>query len=499
MARKQSNFNKLANKITAQYLDKGFSREEAEKIGKSTAYKIGVRKYGKAGMAKRAAAGRKRAEGTEVMWDDDEWVLVKDNTVADVIADEYLDMGEDYDDADAYARRASKKMSAEMTYDDLIWINRQNRKIEEAAKNPRKNDRIIGKYLEELREYIDTRMNAAEHFAAASTAAPNLAREKSNIRDAVRSQIDPNFDWNQCLWGPFAVRFEASDSNKFYMVWVYDHNGAFRALGAYGGLGQSPRLQDILTTRDRGAAEKAAAKKLKAKERKGYFNYSAEYSNAIVQFEDGAGFSSASAPPNDIYFGSEGVEEKIEAMDKNIEYWKSVINFESLPHINPDDEDLKIAIERYIEGIVKERNRLVSEREVDLGADTNPDEYNPYAFIPGIDEDVLAAENQVFALTYWISEGINDVSEALELYLSLSDDINQMEDLELQKHPRYEEAKRLQSELSYKLDELQVPIIVKEEIEFDSENMERVAGNVLKGVAGAIVALFGIKMWTNRK
>lgn len=277
-------------------------------------------------------------------------------------------------------------------------------------------------------------------FNAASTAAPNLAREKSNIRDAVRSQIDANFNWNQCLWGPFAVRFEASDSNKFYMVWVYDHNGAFRALGAYGGMGQSPRLQDILTTRDRGAAEKAAAKKLKAKERKGYFNYSAEYSNAIVQFEDGSGFSSASAPPNDIHFG----------------------------------------------------------------ADTNPDEYNPYAYIPGIEEDVLAAENQVFALTYWISEGINideisDVSEALELYLSLSDDITQMEDLELQKHPRYEEAKRLQSELSYKLDELQVPIIVKEEIEFDSENMERVAGNVLKGVAGAIVALFGIKMWTNRK
>ena len=113
MARKQSNFTKLANKITAQYLDKGFSREEAEKIGKATAYKIGVRKYGKASMAKRAAAGRKRAEGTEVMWDEDEWVLVKDNTVADVIADEYLDMGEDYDDSEEWARRASKKMSAE--------------------------------------------------------------------------------------------------------------------------------------------------------------------------------------------------------------------------------------------------------------------------------------------------------------------------------------------------------------------------------------------------
>ena len=433
MARKQSNFNKLANKITAQYLDKGFSREEAEKIGKSTAYKIGVRKYGKAGMAKRAAAGRKRAEGTEVMWDDDEWVLVKDNTVADVIADEYLDMGEDYDDADEWARRASKKMSAE---------RRPTRKVNWTPAEGVKNTApLIPASLPKGKAVKHSR---AESFAAASTAAPNLAREKSNIRDAVRSQIDPNFDWNQCLWGPFAVRFEASDSNKFYMVWVYDHNGAFRALGAYGGLGQSPRLQDILTTRDRGAAEKAAAKKLKAKERKGYFNYSAEYiselSNGIVQFEDGSGFSSASAPPNDIHFG----------------------------------------------------------------ADTNPDEYNPYAYIPGIEEDVLAAENQIFALTYWISEGINideitDVSEALELYLSLSDDINQMEDLELQKHPRYEEAKRLQSELSYKLDELQVPIIVKEEIEFDSENMERVAGNVLKGVAGAIVALFGIKMWTNRK
>ncbi len=428
MARKQSNFNKLANKITAQYLDKGFSREEAEKIGKSTAYKIGVRKYGKTGMAKKAAAGRKRAEGTDVMWDGDEWVLVKDNTVADVIADEYLDMGEDYDDADQYARRASKKMSAERRVPHSptrkkTWKPTEGIRLKKSLRP--------GKLI--VTEEVVTKE------APASTASPSLSREKSNIRDAVRNQIDSKFDWNQCLWGPFAVRFEASDSNKFYMVWVYDHNGAFRALGAYGGLGQSPRLQDILTTRDRGAAEKAAAKKLKAKERKGYFNYSAEYSNAIVQFEDGSGFSSASAPPNDIHFG----------------------------------------------------------------ADTDPDEYNPYAFIPGIDEDVLGAENQIFALTYWISEGINieeitDLTEALELYLSLSDDINQMEDMELQKNPRYAEAKRLRSELSDKLDELQVPIIVQEEIEFDSESMLRV-NNILKGVAGTIVALFGFKMWSDRK
>jgi len=54
-----------------------------------------------------------QAEGPEVMWDEDEWVSVRDGSVADVIADEYLDMGEDYDDADDYARRAVRKMSAE--------------------------------------------------------------------------------------------------------------------------------------------------------------------------------------------------------------------------------------------------------------------------------------------------------------------------------------------------------------------------------------------------
>ena len=116
--------------------------------------------------------------------------------------------------------------------------------------------------------------------------------------------------------------------------------------------------------------------------------YISDLSNGIVQFEDGSGFSSASAPPNDIHFG---------------------------------------------------------------------------------------AENQVFALTYWIDEGvniddINDVSEALELYLSLSDDIAEMEDLELQKHPRYELAKRLQSDLSYRLDELQTTLPdITTDIEMDAE------------------------------
>jgi hypothetical protein len=52
-------------------------------------------------------------EGPEVMWEQDEFVSVRDGSARDAIADEYIDMGEDYDDAEDYARRAAKKMSAE--------------------------------------------------------------------------------------------------------------------------------------------------------------------------------------------------------------------------------------------------------------------------------------------------------------------------------------------------------------------------------------------------
>ena len=47
------------------------------------------------------------------MWEQDEFVSVRDGSARDAIADEYIDMGEDYDDAEDYARRAAKKMSAE--------------------------------------------------------------------------------------------------------------------------------------------------------------------------------------------------------------------------------------------------------------------------------------------------------------------------------------------------------------------------------------------------
>jgi hypothetical protein len=67
-------------------------------------------------------------------------------------------------------------------------------------------------------------------------------------------------------------------------------------------------------------------------------------------------------------------------------------------------------------------------------------------------------------------EDISDVTEALELYLNLNGDILEMEDLGLQKHPHYETANRLLSDLSYRLDELQTqtPNIIPK-FELDAE------------------------------
>ena len=58
----ESRFDKLADKIAAQYEKKGKSAKEAMRIGQATAYKIGAEKYGPQGMAALARAGRRRAK-----------------------------------------------------------------------------------------------------------------------------------------------------------------------------------------------------------------------------------------------------------------------------------------------------------------------------------------------------------------------------------------------------------------------------------------------------
>jgi len=265
----------------------------------------------------------------------------------------------------------------------------------------------------------------AEEFAAASTARPDLPREKRNVLNSVRSNYDPSFSWSSCSWGPYFNRFSAEGSNKFYSVWVWERApGIYTAMGAYGGLGQNPRLFNVGQTRDLQQAVNMAKKKLQSKQKKGYQTYSAEYmenlSNAIVQFEDGAGFSSASAPPNDIFFSEEGSTPVQDPME-----------FGEMANWTPLDGS---------EGLKRKR-----------------------------------AESQVFALTYFLQndvnmEDINDVTEALELYLNLSEDIAEMDASGLQKHPRYEVANRMLSNLSYRLDELQTQLPeIDVDIEMDAE------------------------------
>ena len=76
----ESNFDKLSNEIAEQYEKKGKSKEEAERIGKATAYKVGVAKYGKRGMERKARAGRAKSAETFEAYDDNisdrqEWLI----------------------------------------------------------------------------------------------------------------------------------------------------------------------------------------------------------------------------------------------------------------------------------------------------------------------------------------------------------------------------------------------------------------------------------------
>ena len=59
----ESKFDRLSKEIEDDYVEKGMSREEAEKIGDATAAKIGRAKYGKRGMANKSRRAR-RAEMT---------------------------------------------------------------------------------------------------------------------------------------------------------------------------------------------------------------------------------------------------------------------------------------------------------------------------------------------------------------------------------------------------------------------------------------------------
>ena len=117
----------------------------------------------------------------------------------------------------------------------------------------------------------------AESFAAASRAGADLPREKRNVLSSMRNNYDSSFSWSACNWGPYFNRYVAEGSNKFYSVWVWERSpGIYTAMGAYGGLGQNPRLFNVGQTRDLQQAVNMAKKKLQSKQKKGYQTYTAE-------------------------------------------------------------------------------------------------------------------------------------------------------------------------------------------------------------------------------
>jgi len=129
----------------------------------------------------------------------------------------------------------------------------------------------------------------AEEFAAASTARPDLKREKRNVLAEVQDR-EPNFTWSQCTWGPYWYRYHAEGSNKFYAVWAWERSpGITTAMGAYGGLGQKPRLINVTQSRNKQQAVNAAIKKAGAKQNKGYQTYTAEDTYAKPPWIKGPG------------------------------------------------------------------------------------------------------------------------------------------------------------------------------------------------------------------
>lgn len=226
--------------------------------------------------------------------------------------------------------------------------------------------------------------------------------------------------------------------------------------------------------------------------------YFENLSNAIVQFEDGAGFSSASAPPNDIYFAEGHYNKEHDCYQCG----KCHTAFENESDANycctacyACGYAAHVGFERAQKCCLcncaetgggpngtcadmfgsEEGTTPISE-PMELGEMAN---WTPLDGTPSLKRrkgaETYAAENQVFALTYFIENDVNmdditDVTEALELYLNLNGDILEMETLDLQKHPYYETANRLLSDLSYRLDELQTqtPNIIPK-FELDAE------------------------------
>jgi predicted DNA-binding WGR domain protein len=286
-----------------------------------------------------------------------------------------------------------------------------------------------------------------ENFEATSRAPPNLDREKANLRSSIRNEIDSNFEFNQCVWGPYWVRFEAANSNKWYGVLVYDNGkGVYRALGGFGGMAQNPRLFDISTTRDQKSAIAAAVRKLKSKERKGYSNYSAE------SFE-------ADSPFNTLLL----IRQEI---------------------VIEDEDDFNHLLQIYLE---------LEQDIAGLYADGNAKHH----LLP----EMMGYRNEIAARLDEIQEDV-EIEDTIEMdaeFLKKRNARNRrIKGLEPYIGPVSKEMMDDTDHWEYESRKERIIRSSKKHEQEDLDSLHR-EQNIVKGVAGSIVALVAIKMWTNRK
>lgn len=262
----ESRFDKLSNEIANEYKEKGMSPEKAQEVGDATAAKIGRAKYGKTGMMKMQKKG----------------------------------------------------MNADMV----------------GNPSPMFNEDITGQDGPSADPTNQT-------FEAMRTLAPSSRDVESARRDL------KNSGYGDVIYDRYMVNRDGS-SNKFYYTAVTEKDGKYYPMGAYGRIGYLSKLFNIYGKKENprasmGSFEQAYRQcrgKENAKIKRNYVDFTLQMAESFgsetlaeiegptaeattgglhspssftIGWEDGAGYSSASLPPNEIAWAEEtkGAETKV--------------------------------------------------------------------------------------------------------------------------------------------------------------------------------------------
>jgi len=258
----ESRFDKLSKEIADEYEEKGMSPEKAQEVGDATAAKIGRAKYGKKGMIKMQKKG------------------MKSDTVGN----------------------PSPTFNEDITGQDGPSADPTN-----------------------------------QTFEAMRTLAPSSRDVESARRDL------KNSGYGDVIYDRYMVNRDGS-SNKFYYTAVTEKDGKYYPMGAYGRIGYLSKLFNIYGKKENPRASmgsfEQAYRQCRAKEnakiKRNYVDFTLQMaeetlaeiegptaeatsgglhspSSFNISWEDGAGYSSASLPPNEIAWAEEtkGAETKI--------------------------------------------------------------------------------------------------------------------------------------------------------------------------------------------